>query len=104
MLYIHVHVYNIHITFHRSILAKFSALAVLSLAESASMASTPVSLGVAKPMGASSVSAEYSSTSHRPTASAPYRGSFRCVCVCVCVCVVRVFEGEYVCVHVCVHV
>ena len=68
-----------------------------AIAESADTAGAPVRLGVSKPMGANSVSAEYSVSRGTGTGGYP-RGSPRCVGVgvgvgvCVCVCV-----GVWVC-------
>ncbi len=51
----------------RNILTSFSWLAVQALAESAEAAIAPVRLGISKPLGASSVSAEY----HNPRSLVP---------------------------------
>ena len=77
-MYIHTCIFVLCV-YSRSILAKFSWLAVLALAESADIACTPVRLGVSKPMGASSVSAEYNVGANRPSASSSYRMNRYCI-------------------------
>ena len=66
--------YNLHCTYSkcivavpRRILGQFSWLAVHSLSEAAEASSAPVRIGVAKPLGASSVLPEYQSKSWRNT-------------------------------------